>query len=203
MSACVVAVTRCSTSSKSHCCGAPLLWQCGDDVSAPQQEKLLERLEHKIHRTVTADGFDIERAAADVGTLNKVTEMFGPAGAYIFFAEEDVRLPQPGSEVRRSAPDPDPDASASRLVVGPKSDGLVRIENAYVRANTGRSSSSRVRAATGRSTRRRATRTLSDSCSGAGRSPCPAPDSRCGARDGTTWQAGMRLAIPSAGFRSW
>ncbi|MEO9221385.1 MAG: hypothetical protein ABI251_06340, partial [Mycobacteriaceae bacterium] len=37
--------------------------------SAPHQENWFERLEHKIHRDVTADGFNLENAATDLYDL--------------------------------------------------------------------------------------------------------------------------------------
>jgi len=201
--------------------------------SAPQQENWFERLEHKVHRDVTADGFDIERAAADLydliervlvrtgaprvhlvahsmgglvarcmmqkvcrtprqdldgnatqrraareivdklftfgpphggiatdlAAVNKAMEMFGPAGADVFSPPKMYGYLTPGATFGDLPPKPeewdprtmpeevfdvedifcvvgtDPaDYGPSRLVVGPRSDGLVRIENAYVKA---------------------------------------------------------------------
>ncbi len=263
--------------------------------SAPQQENFFERLERKIHRSVTADGFDIERAAADLydmiervlvrtgvprvnlvahsmgglvarcmmqktcrtpregldgnstqrrpareivdklftfgtphggiatdlGALNKAMELFGPAGADIFSPRKMYGYLTPGATFGdlppesdawdpRTMPDEvfdvdkvfcvvgtDPaDYGPSRLVVGPKSDGLVRIENAYVKGahrafiyKSHSGSYGEVNSEEGYQNLQRflfGRWAVSLSFTGL---PPPAP------ADGTTWQADMRLAI--------
>jgi pimeloyl-ACP methyl ester carboxylesterase len=193
-------------------------------VPPVRREGTLERFFTKLHQKVTADGFDIEKAAAglytliqdvraktgaekvnlvahsmgglvvrcmiqklcgedgrepsaaivdkfftygtphggisfDFGVLDWAEQAFGPAGADIFAPEKmygyltpgktfGKDLPQDGDEwdpqtINKETFDPanifclvgtDPkDYGLSRVVVGPKSDGLVRIEHAYVR----------------------------------------------------------------------
>jgi pimeloyl-ACP methyl ester carboxylesterase len=96
--------------------------------------------------------------AFQVGALDWIEEAFGPAGADIFAPAKMYGYLTPGAEFGQEAPygsdwDPqrvpedvfspsdifcvvgtDPaDYGLARMVVGPKSDGLVRIEHAYVR----------------------------------------------------------------------
>ena len=263
--------------------------------SAPHQENWFERLEHKIHRDVTADGFNLENAATDLydlvervlertdtrrvylvahsmgglvarcmmqkvcrtprrdaagnttprrpareivdklftfgtphggiatdlGAVNKAMEMFGPAGADIFSPRKMYGYLTPGATFGDLPPEPDAwdprsmpdevfdvdrifcvvgtdptDYGPSRLVVGPKSDGLVRIENAYVkgahRAFIYKSHSGSYGEVNSEEGYQNLQRFLfgrwAVSLSFAGL-PAPTPP------DGTTWQADMRLAI--------
>ncbi len=96
--------------------------------------------------------------ATDLSAINKVMEIFGPAGSEIFappvmysyltpgvkFGDtDDVPADWDPRELADEIFDPDDvfcivgtdpsDYGPSRIVVGPKSDGLVRIENAYVK----------------------------------------------------------------------
>ena len=197
--------------------------QAATTFAAPPQEGLVDRIWSKLHGKVTADGFDIERAAAglydlimlvraktgsskvflvahsmgglvcrcmiqkvcagagreaakdivarlftygtphggiafQIGALDWAQEMFGPGGADIFSPAKMYGYLTPGKSFGdrpgpRESWDPqsvddevfprsnifclvgtDPkDYGPARLVVGPKSDGLVRIEHAYVR----------------------------------------------------------------------
>lgn len=192
-------------------------------LPTPHHEGMIERLWTKLHQQVTADGFDIEVAAAglyeliqlvrlktgaervhvvahsmgglvvrcmmqkvcleagrdpahalidkfftygtphggisfNLGALDWAEQAFGPNGADIFAPEkmygyltagkefgdtpgagdnwDPQRLPdgvfEPGNVFCLIGTDPK-DYGPSRIVVGPKSDGLVRIEHAYVR----------------------------------------------------------------------
>jgi pimeloyl-ACP methyl ester carboxylesterase len=96
--------------------------------------------------------------ATDVGAIDWAVQAFGPAGADIFSPAKMYGYLTPGKRFGQTAPvgaDWDPQAvaeevfnpadifcvvgtdpkdyGAARLIVGPKSDGLVRIEHAYVR----------------------------------------------------------------------
>ncbi|GAC1409667.1 MAG: hypothetical protein NVSMB60_31280 [Mycobacterium sp.] len=193
-------------------------------VPPPRQEGMIERFFTKLHQKVTADGFNIEEAAAglyeliekvraktgadrvnlvahsmgglvarcmmqklcqedgrepaaaivdklytygtphggisfECGALDWAEQAFGPAGADIFAPEKMYGYLTPGKTFGQDLPQPgdtwdpqsidetifnpgnifclvgtDPkDYCLSRVVVGPKSDGLVRIEHAYVR----------------------------------------------------------------------
>ncbi|GAA1991127.1 hypothetical protein GCM10009817_36510 [Terrabacter lapilli] len=197
--------------------------QAATTFAEPPQEGVLARLWSRLHQSVTADGFDIEAAAAglydlvmlvraktgapqvflvahsmgglvcrsmiqkvcagpgrlpakdivarlftygtphggiafDIGALDWVQETFGPAGADIFSPAKMYGYLTPGKRFGdrpRSRDDWDPQAldprvlppsrvfcligtdpkdyGPSQVVVGPKSDGLVTIERAYVR----------------------------------------------------------------------
>lgn len=197
--------------------------QAATTFAAPPAEGLVERVWSKLHRTVTADGFDIEQAAAglydlvmlvraktgapkvflvahsmgglvcrcmiqkvcaeadrspasdivarlftygtphggiafDIAALDWAQEAFGPAGADIFSPAKMYGYLTPGRQFgdrpgRGESWDPQAvddavfprsgifclvgtnprDYGPAHLVVGPRSDGLVRIENAYVR----------------------------------------------------------------------
>lgn len=192
-------------------------------VPPPPREGMLEHIWTKLHRHITADGFDIETAAAglydlvmlvrrktgadrvhlvahsmgglvvrcmmqkicsqdnrepakglvakfftygtphggisfNLAALDWAQQAFGPAGADIFSPEKMFGYLTPGKKfgqtpkngdgwdpqvIQKDIFDPadifclvgtDPkDYGLSRVVVGPKSDGLVRIEHAYVR----------------------------------------------------------------------
>jgi pimeloyl-ACP methyl ester carboxylesterase len=199
--------------------------------TAQKKHGLLAAIENKIHHEVTADGFDLEQAAADLyelielvlarteapkvyllahsmggliarcmiqkvcgtprpgpgggdrrtgkeivaklftfgtphggivtnlGPVNTAMELFGPAGADIFSPPKMYGYLTPGKKFGDEPPHSNPpwdprempadkfdvndvfcivgtdpvDYGASRIAVGPKSDGLVRIENAYVK----------------------------------------------------------------------
>jgi pimeloyl-ACP methyl ester carboxylesterase len=94
----------------------------------------------------------------EISALNWAQEAFGPAGADIFAPEKMYGYLTPGARFGQTAKDPDSwdpqrmpgdvfpaedifclvgtdpqDYGAPKLVVGPRSDGLVRIDRAYVR----------------------------------------------------------------------
>jgi pimeloyl-ACP methyl ester carboxylesterase len=96
--------------------------------------------------------------ATELGAVNKAMEIFGPAGSDIFSPPKMYGYLTPGAKFGDLPPKPeswdprdipgdvfdvddvfcivgtDPgDYGPSRIVVGPRSDGLVRIENAYVK----------------------------------------------------------------------
>jgi pimeloyl-ACP methyl ester carboxylesterase len=202
--------------------------QAATTFVAPPHRSLVEHFFDKLHHSVSADGFDIETAAAglydlillirektgadkvhlvahsmgglvarcliqkicqgkdaggndrlpardivaklftygtphggisfEISALNWAQEAFGPAGADIFAPEKMYGYLTPGARFGDTAQDPgswdpqrvpekvfstddifclvgtDPqDYGAPKLVVGPRSDGLVRIEHAYIR----------------------------------------------------------------------
>jgi pimeloyl-ACP methyl ester carboxylesterase len=202
--------------------------QAATTFVAPPHRSLVERFFDKLHDSVTADGFDIETAAAglydlimlirektgaekvnlvahsmgglvarcliqkvcqlqdaegnarlpardivaklftygtphggiafDISALNWAQEAFGPAGADVFAPEKMYGYLTPGAHFGQTPQNPrswdpqrvpaevfsagdifclvgtDPhDYGAPKLLVGPRSDGLVRIEHAYVR----------------------------------------------------------------------
>jgi pimeloyl-ACP methyl ester carboxylesterase len=202
--------------------------QAATTFVAPPHETLVSRFFDKLHHSVSADGFDIETAAAglydlimlirektgadkvnvvahsmgglvarcmiqkicqledaegnarlpardvvaklftygtphggiafEISALNWAQEAFGPAGADIFAPEKMYGYLTPGAKFGHTAKHPDSwdpqrvpgevfsaddifclvgtdpqDYGAPKLVVGPRSDGLVRIEHAYVR----------------------------------------------------------------------
>jgi pimeloyl-ACP methyl ester carboxylesterase len=202
--------------------------QAATTFVAPPHRSLVERFFDKLHDSVTADGFDIETAAAglydlimlirektgagkvnlvahsmgglvarcmiqkicqlqdaegntrmpardivaklftygtphggiafEISALNWAQEAFGPAGADVFAPEKMYGYLTPGADFGQTPQNPrswDPqrvpaevfsagdifclvgtdsqDYGAPKLLVGPRSDGLVRIEHAYVR----------------------------------------------------------------------
>ncbi len=176
---------------------------CESDDADGQHRRRAADIVDRLFTFVTPHGGIVTLCRA----ANAVMADLGPAGSEIFAPDKMYGLLTTGTQFGDLPPqnddrrwDPrvipadvfdvddvfgivgtDPaDYSPSRLIVGPKSDGLVRIENAYVKGARRAFNYSRTPAPTARSAPKRPTRTSSASCSAGGRSqPCspasPAP----------------------------